>query len=362
MMNCVDGLKGKHIYHVYQKGGMHMDIDFKDFVSLVQAIAWPIVLVVVVMIFRRQIPKLVEALGGKISSLSVIGVTIEFTAVEPTTETLSILNDIREPSPTGPPPSSAILILLDMVKKSPQADFLVIDLRDGQAWLTSRLYLFALVLAPALGLRSFLFVGNKGLVPRYFLGLTPPNSIVLSLEKHYPWLRQVMVETQLELQRCYDPNPETKEAIKRLFSPSSSSTGEWDAGKADALSKIVHQLVDPLNLYERGNNVDTFVRRFFENTNIRRPKSALDKDWINLGEFDEHARWIKDEQGLLDLMGDALRRENVVDNSGTEQGFFEKAVLQKQGDFVAVIDPEGRFERLIDRSALVARIIIEKLK
>ena len=33
-----------------------------------------------------------------------------------------------------------------------------------------------------------------------------------------------------------------------------------------------------------------------------------------------------------------------------------KAVLAKQGDFVAVIDQEGRFKRLLDRGALVVRI------
>jgi hypothetical protein len=69
------------------------------------------------------------------------------------------------------------------------ADYVVIDLRVGGAWLTSRLYLFAVVLPQLMPLRCFVFVGDRGQVPRYFLGIASPEGIIRQLESQFPWLR-----------------------------------------------------------------------------------------------------------------------------------------------------------------------------
>lgn len=50
---------------------MQVDISFGDFVSLTRAIVWPIVVVAVVLIFRREVPGLVQALSGRISGENV---------------------------------------------------------------------------------------------------------------------------------------------------------------------------------------------------------------------------------------------------------------------------------------------------
>jgi len=62
------------------------------------------------------------------------------------------------------------------------------------------------------------------------------------------------------------------------------------------------------------------------------------------------------ERRLLDLIGEDLRREQVVESSTNEDKDLEKAVPRKRGTFVAVTDPEGRFCRVIDRATLVDRI------
>ena len=353
-----------------------MDMSFSDFVSLVQAIIWPVVVVTVVLIFRRELPKLVQALSGRISRLSTIGVTFEFAALELATETLRVLNEIREPSSTGPPPLSGVPSLLELAKASPPADYLIIDMRDGCAWLTSRLYLFAIVLAPVLALRCFVFVGTRGPVPRYFLGLASPKSVALALERCFPWLRRTMVETQLEplikvgpviedqdpkYYVSWRPYGNTEAALKRLIQQSDRFV--WDLPQAEALDEVVRALVSPIDLSMPGQ-VETFVNRFLQNPNLRRPRKAppLEEDWVQLGAAEEHARWIKDERDLLDLIGDDLCREQIFDKSTTDDEFLEKTVLQKRGTFVAVTDSEGRFNRLIDRTALLERVAAGKYK
>lgn len=347
-----------------------MDMNFGNFVSLVQAIVWPVVVVAVVLIFRQQLPKLVQAISGRISSLTAAGVTLEFAAVEPVAETLRVLDEIKEPSSTGPPPPSGIRSLLELVAASPPADYLVIDLRDGLAWLTSRLYLFAVVLSPVLALRCFVFVGTRNLVPRYFLGLASPESVARTLERRYPWLQTAMVEAQLQpliggqapnRYVSWSPDGDTEAAVKRLIQ--GPATVRWDLPQAEALGEIVRALVSPIDLFQPGQ-IETFVNRFLENPKLRRPHNmtALDDDWVHLDTADEHAHWIKDERHLLDLIGGDLRREQVVVNSTTHDEVLEKTVLRRRGNFVAVTDPEGRFNQLIDRIALIERVTAGKHK
>jgi hypothetical protein len=84
---------------------------------------------------------------------------------------------------------------------------------------------------------------------------------------------------------------------------------------------------------------------------------VLDADWVPLGEVDEHAHWIGNERQLLDLLGDDLKRQCVVVDGpvskGGDKDDLTKAVIARQGDFVAVIDPEAPFQTL-DRSRRAA--------
>lgn len=332
-----------------------MNITFRDMLSVLQGFAWPVVVVVVVLIFRKELPKLVQALSGRLSGLSVVGVSLEFKAAEPAPETLHLLDQIKEPSSIGPPPPSGVKSLIELANASPRADYLVIDLRDGQAWLTSRLYLFSVVLSPVLGLRCLVFVGTNGLVPRSFLGLSAPESVARALETRYPRLRKAMVEAQLQTRNTW-PSADLVTALERLRQP-----GGWDAAHAEALDEVVRKLIIPIDLFQP-SQVEIFVNRFLESPDLRRPHTAAiaDKEWVQLDSVDEHAEWIKDERKLLDLFGDALRRDRVVDNSTSGEDMIEKAVLRKAGSFVAVTDSEGRFDRLIDRAALLETMAVGK--
>lgn len=345
-----------------------MNVDFYNIISLLKVVVWPAVTVVLVLCFRKEIPKLLQALSGRISGLAAVGVSIQFTAMEPPAKTMRLLDQIKEPSSTGPPPPSGVKPLLELVTSSPQADYLVIDLRDGQAWLTSRLYLFAMILSSVLGIRCFVFVGTRGLVPRSFLGLASPEPLARALETRYSWLRTAMVQAQLyPLVRGDPPHRYTswspyggpQKALKRLVQP--GEKGDWNVSRAEALDEIVRALVNPIDLFQPGQ-VETFVNQFLQNPSLRRPHTTVtqDKDWIQLGAVDEHAEYIKDERHLIDVIGDGLRRDHVVESSTNQEEVIETVILHKRGNFVAVTDSEGRFERLIDRRALLEKAAVEK--
>jgi hypothetical protein len=345
------------------KGETRMNVAFQDIVSLLQALAWPAVVVVVVLSFRKELPKLVQALGGRISGLSAVGISFEFAAAEPAPDTLHLLDQIKEPSSTGPPPPSGVKSLLELANSSPRADYLIIDLREGRSWLTSRLYLFSVVLPSVLGVRCFVFVGTNERVPRSFLGLSSPESVARALETRYTWLRKAMVQAQLQAlitgtppsrYISWSPHGDAEAAMKRLVQP--VNQGNWDVPHAEALDEIIRGLVSPIDLLQPGQ-VERFVNQFLHSPELRRPHTgATLPDWVHLDTVDEHAEWIKDERHLLDLLGDALRHDQVVDNSTNEQDVIEKAVLRKRSSFVAVTDSQGRVDRLIDRAALLEKI------
>jgi hypothetical protein len=337
-----------------------------DVIRLAQIVVWPLVVLMLALVYHREIPKLFQALSGKISKLSAVGLTLEFASAGPSSGTLlASLDQIRQPASTGPPPPSGVQSLVELARSSPAADYLVIDLRAGDAWLTSRLYLFATVLPKVLSLRCFVFIGDWGPVPRYFLGMASPELVVSQLEAHDPCLPKAMTEAQLQpvvagespnrYVQWWPPNDTVKADLKQLTQGPAVDT--LDTSRAGALDKIVRELVRPIDLLQPGQ-VEIFVQRFLQSPAVRRSHDARadSSGWVQLDTHDEHAEWIKDERQLIDLFDGGLSRQKVSD-PGLDDDALVKAVLRQQGEFVALTDAEGRFDRLVDRAALLERVV-----
>jgi len=63
--------------------GFESRVSFTNMITLIQAVVWPLVVIVLTFIYRREIPQLIKAIGGKMSKLSAVGVTVEFAAARP---------------------------------------------------------------------------------------------------------------------------------------------------------------------------------------------------------------------------------------------------------------------------------------
>lgn len=62
-------------------------------------------------------------------------------------------------------------------------DYAVIDLGKGQEWLTSRLYIFAIMLERMRGLRCFVFLETKDEIDQRFLGIASPREVRWALAR-----------------------------------------------------------------------------------------------------------------------------------------------------------------------------------
>jgi hypothetical protein len=350
---------------------LETEMNATDAIGLARIVAWPFVVLAVAVAYRREIAKLVQGLSGRISRLSVGGVTVDLAAIAPTRESQRLLDEFQNTSTVGPAPASGVPSLVEIAKSSGPVDYLIIDLRGGKAWLTSRLYLCAEILAPLLAVKCLVFVATVGSFPRYFLGLASPASVATALRRKYVWLAKVNIETHLApLFAGEIPNrfpiwyldPVTEAALACLTSAPTAITynnldKEAKTKIALDLEQIRRLMITPKDLYAP-NEVESFVNAFLQNPDMRRPhlEGVKDDDWTQLDQVDEHARWIPDERRLLDLLGENLVRQLVPIDQTTDSDALVRTIVRHKGNFTAVVDADGRFKKIIDRVAILERV------
>ena len=125
-------------------------------VELVKALAWPLVVLLIAVVFRRPLALFVSAMGSRITKLSLF--KAELTLVPATAATTTpLLDDIRTATNSAMISDSA-RTMLDQVQSTPPADFALIALGDGKQWLTARLYISAVRMARSGGVNVFVCV------------------------------------------------------------------------------------------------------------------------------------------------------------------------------------------------------------
>ena len=119
--------------------------------NLVRTLIWPAVVVVFLLVFRRQLGRFLEDLGSRIQKLSFAQISIEL-AVVPEGKRLVVLNDLGQLTQASYFLSGGS-DLLEQIRSAEPYDYAVFDLKGGRGWLTSRLFIFATMLERMRGLR-----------------------------------------------------------------------------------------------------------------------------------------------------------------------------------------------------------------
>jgi hypothetical protein len=306
-----------------------MLIDWQLIVDLLKSLAWPAVVVFSLYLFRSPLTDVVAQVARRASKLSVYQVSVELATLPELSSSWSIQStDVRQltssqifdsPSPT----------LFQELLKPGKVDYAVVDLGTGREWLTSRLFIFALILGAVTRLRAFVFVENSGGVRRRFLGIATPSSIQTALATQYPWLEEAYLRAAAA--RYPTPPPDTAGASR--FSnqpPLFTGTDQWG---------VIH-----------------FVQHFIEN--IQRttfPPAQEAGSHLEIGsepQVWERAHWIDGERLERDLAGH-LEYARYEDSPDEPQSMVAEGVARRNGTFVALVDEDRRFVGLIDRHALL---------
>lgn len=316
-----------------------MNIDWKLVVEFVTAIAWPLVAAFALYLLRRPLIQLVSHIARRARKLSVFEVSVELSTLpELHTSWKAGTVDVRQLSVSQIIDSFGETLFKELLKPT-QADYAIVDLGEGKKWLTSRLFVFALILGEVKGLRAFVFVEKAGGIRRRFLGTATPANVRRNLGGRYPWLEEAFARA-LAAQYGNKPSEEAaKSTFVKYISPFHDDDPTW--------SKV-------------RNFVSTFIANLQRTTEppIDEKKSYLDVDSLPSAAGPptrERAHFIDGELLEHDLDG-VLDCAWYEDSPDTPRSLRVEAILRRTGAFIALVDSDRRFQRLVDRYALLDQV------
>jgi len=306
-----------------------MQIDWQLVVDVIKALAWPAVVAFALYLFRRPLVDLVAQVARRAKKFTVYEVSVELATLPELSATWAVgSQDVRQLTSAQFFDSASQTLFQELLK--PQgADYAIVNLGSGQKWLTSRLFIFALILGAVARLRAFVFLETAGGVRRRFLGVATPASIHEALARQYPWLE----EAQLRAAAGQYPVTQNDTAGVSRFSnqpPIFSGTDSWP--------------------------VTNFVKSFIEG--IQRsttPPAAETGSHLQIGTCPlvwERTHWIDGERLERDLAG-CLQYAWCEDAPDKPRSSLAEAILRRSDAFVALVDPDRRFVGLVDRNLLL---------
>jgi hypothetical protein len=298
-------------------------------VEVIKAIAWPFFTLLVAIMFYAPARRFLEAVSARATKLSIFKIEFELLAAAKSSSSPS-LDAIRRPE--GALVGDSSQMLFQQAQDASPADYASIDIGSGDEWLTSRLFIGAAMLERMRGVKCLVFIGRDQAPEGRLLAIAPLRRVRWALAQQQPWLETAFAvayaEAHLNAEVPHLPSISSIHALRPDQSYIKSLNGglePWRAGK--------------------------LVKRFIQL--VQDAPGKTDDEWISLsGGRMEHASWVT--TSLL---------HKILDSDAFEMWTFEdldrpraeraKAILRRKGRFVAVVNSDRRFLRLIDRYALL---------
>ena len=298
----------------------------------IDAIVWPLVIGAALVIFQRPLRSLLGSLQlTKLTIPDVVSAEFQVPSQEPLDQ--NILGRLRDPNTVSANISDRVgWDLAKRLEASTPLNHAIIDLGEGKEWLTSRLYIAALLLDRMRSLQALVFVATDQDVPRHFVGWAEPSKVRWALAHRHKWLEEAFSSVYESVVK----NPDTD--IK--------STGEL-APARDTVA--VHPAT-------------TLLRVFLEKiqTTERNQTTANEEEWESIGNgtpLFEHGEWLCASK-LKRFLGDALTTscEELTVLYGKSHPEQARIILRHRTPYVAVARDAGRFDKLLDRQPLLEEV------
>jgi hypothetical protein len=330
-----------------------MKIDWELVVESIKALAWPVFAAFALYLLRRPLVDLVAQIARRARKLSVFEVSVELATLPELQPSWSAGNADPRRLTSSMIFDSASASLFQELAKPNQAEYAIVDLRSGNAWLTSRLFIFAVILGEVTGLRAFVFLENAAGIRRRFLCVATPANVRKALGRRYPWLEEAFAKALIKhyyYNLVMPPVPAVPLAAGIAPAPA--------AAPAPPPPKFTN-LASPFAADPYGNNASNFVRRFIEELQQKTipPESEINSYLKIETETDtwERTRWIDGEHLERDLSG-VLEFAWVEDSPDIARSTVSESVSRRNASFVALVDSDRRFISLVDRYALLGEM------
>ncbi|MBN0987402.1 hypothetical protein [Amphritea pacifica] len=304
-----------------------MAIDWKAIADILNAIAWPLVVGISLFAMQKPLSTLVEQIGKRITKLSYGDYAIELSALPEMRSSSVAAFDVRQLTPTKLF-DSASHELFKQLAATQDADYAIIDLGEGDKWLSSRLYIFALILGRVSHLKSFVFVETRDGISRCLVGTATPSGIFTSLAKHYPWFESAFIKVYADIA----PDPKTSTQPFELAELAVSNS--WQ------LSDLIRKYIEEIQ-------------------QSAYPPPESENEWVSFGEpvqIWERSRWLNGQM-VEELLASGLSTTSLIDSPEYNTQTKVRAILRlTDANYVVLTDKKERFQQLIDRSELLEKL------
>jgi len=306
-----------------------------DFVKVVGQLAWPAVVVLGVAIFYNSISRLLDRVVEKSSRISIGGFKVEIADARPAPPTVADdLRTLHETTVATEIPESSSKIL-DSLTASGRIDYLIIDLGNGDQWLTSRLYFATTMLELLRGLRCVVFVETRDGALGRFVGLAESRALQRCFARRWPWLELAFGRSYASAYYSHPNDP-----------VDTISTQVRDGAVApEALRRMFKQYLAELQTT---------------------PLPQVDFTWVSFTGRNgqvvwERAKWITTDVLRLTLE-EHLSFSQVVQKEDSKDSDLSLEVFRKNARFVAILKEDGTLDRVVDRRELAVRAVERSAK
>ncbi len=313
----------------------------RQFVDLVASLAWPMVALLGIILLRKPLGELVKEFGKRATKFSLFQFAVELSTVQELAPSWNVpTGDVRQLT-RADVFDSATMSLFEELSSAGASDYIVVDLGSGRQWLTSRLYIFALILRRMRGMRCVVFTANKQEATGAFVGLAEPAQVRWSLAAAYPWLESAFAKAYAQVAPS-QPAPGTRFIV--------SEEGALDPMTANRLVRefLTHIQFTPAAPLPVGVAAPAVPPQPPEWTELSSPPPGPPQIW-------EHASWL-DLTTLEQTLGRNLRRDLFEDSPDLPAEERTRAIARRPGLFVPLVAQGHRFNGLIDRQALLEAI------
>ena len=310
-----------------------------DVAAVLAAIVWPIVVVIVLLAYRSTIPGLIGGVAGRVQKFEFAGFSLELAQAKPFTPEWSaapFAMDLRQRATAVEVSDSTAGTFLAQLSDETSGDYAEINLGSGTEWLTSRLYIMAILFSRMKAIDCFVFTETAG-VRRRYVGWADPAKVRWALAKRCPWLEKAYAEAYAFIYNM----------------PPALQPGDTIVVSHHGRLGYTQAPQDPTPAVALLREFLTRVQQF----NI--PLPATD-GWVMIDDRTntwEHSGWI-DAATLETLLGDDLHKSSVrfTDPLSLKSAAIAVASKPANSRYLAVTTDEHRLEYLLRGELVVEQL------
>jgi hypothetical protein len=307
------------------KNGWNVTLD-------IAAVIWPITILILLLLYRRTVIAFVKGLSHRVSKFEFAGISLELAKAEQFTpqwaQTPTAL-DLRNKAAAVEVNDSTAASFLAQLNNKSEGEYSVINLDEGEDWLTTRLYILSIVFSRMKGVRCFAFVETVRGIRGSFVGWAKPEKIRWALARKFPWLEQAYANAYAQFHQQQ----------KGYIVTNSGKLGyDFNPDDPRPAIELLTEFLRQVQQAVPGNNPDEWI--------------LLDTAAATY----ERAHWINGKQIEDILGGDCVRsyvRSEIQFKSKEDQ---LKTFLAMAHEYVAVTNDNLRFEYLINRNQILEQI------